>query len=365
MVSWNGHPNGLSTGGGVPRVARLTIAAASVTLALVTSGCDWAGERADAAAHAKPAVQRSWSVGRAAGTSNPQVGITITLDRDRITTADRLHAVIRITTAAGTTAEWAPPETELGGFTIAAHARAERTQSDGASIVEHDLMLEPFLDGEKAIPPITVRYDAPGQPAMTLTTEPIQVRVDSVLATDDASAELAPPKPLQALNPARRDRSWVTLVMAALLVGAYPAAFIAARIHARRRGVGNRRSEDPVASVLSEVSEIEGLLRDSRASAAAPPSECSTRLAVAYREYLSHLLATDVRGRLAGDIAPQLVEAGLEHDAAERTLSTLNTLDQVRFSGTPLPFGALQQMNEGLAQLVAATRGTLSAGARA
>lgn len=90
---------------------------------------------------------------------------------------------------------------QVDGFTAVENSTS--TKREGDEIVDTwRIVLEPLSTGERALPALTLRSKPTtgSGPAITTTTEPIPLKVRSLLGADPGSAEVRPPAP--------RLRSW-------------------------------------------------------------------------------------------------------------------------------------------------------------
>lgn len=126
--------------------------------------------------------------------------IILRVDRDEISTADRLNFGIEIVTDNGYEAEMPVFRDKLGEFTIADYQTflPELAQSNRVK-ASCSYVLEPFLSGNYTIPPITVKFrskEAENSMEHEIETDEIGIRVNSVLPeeTDQFRInEIAPP----------------------------------------------------------------------------------------------------------------------------------------------------------------------------
>lgn len=315
-------------------VARRRAVVVTLVAALAVGGCERAKPAAGSPGVSAPAqeIRRSISTGEVGADGAPMLEVTIVLERDRMTTADRLPVRVRMSGSAGARREWAAPRETLGEWQVAETATREVVGEGGASVVEHLLVLEPFLDGVKTIPSMTFRYGSiSGGAWRTLVTEPIEVTVSSVLGEgeDDAAlAEAKPPAPVVLEVGAGR---WVLSAAAGAGVLGYAGAFAAAYVRSRRRG----RPADPVRSALERLASLEGRLRGNPSGGSADPAEAA-ELASIVRAYVSALCGRDVRGLLADELETAVrgrAQGGVE---TAPFVEVIKELDHGRFGPTKL-----------------------------
>lgn len=183
--------------------------------------------------------------------SATNIAARISLDSDAITTAQRATLTIDTTTAPG----WDPQPLDLSkslpeGLTIVEALPEVRRGGDREPLaLRRQYRLEPFLDGTYEIKPITLaaRQRTTGEresaPIEQVTTDPITLKVASVLTSGDA--ELAGTKGV--VDPVE-PTPWVLIGLgaAALVAGSGAAAWFLSR----------RREPPPPAPVLVPAHEL-------------------------------------------------------------------------------------------------------------
>ncbi|MCA9298492.1 MAG: hypothetical protein KDA28_05465, partial [Phycisphaerales bacterium] len=132
-----------------------------------------------------------------------------------VETTDRLHLMIDVETPPRHAVEWSTPD--LGEFTLVSDSGAAPPDLDDGRLHRRRLLvLEPFLDGTANIPAQTITItDLDGGERQTITTDPIEVTVRSVL-DDPEALDVAPARPLAPLE-TRVSRT--PLVVAVVIVG--------------------------------------------------------------------------------------------------------------------------------------------------
>ncbi|MFN7020560.1 MAG: hypothetical protein ACK4WH_04425 [Phycisphaerales bacterium] len=342
------RPTGLGERG--VTAARRCAAALSLVAALTVGGCGRDKPAAGPPGVSEPAqeIRRSNSTGEVGPDGAPMLEVTIVLERDRITTADRLPLRVRISGSAGARREWAAPRETLGEWQVAETARREVVGEGGASVVEHLLVLEPFLDGAKTIPPMTFRYSPlAGGAWRTLVTEPIEVTVGSVLGEGEERESLAGAKPPAAVVVEDGFNRWALGAAAGAGVLGYAGAFVAAHARARRRG----READPVRIALQRLAALEGRLRGDTSGGSADPADAA-ELASIVRAYLSALCGRDLRGLLADELAQAVRGRARGGADAAPFVEVVKALDAGRFGPARLGVRTLEARVAEVAGLV-------------
>ncbi len=113
--------------------------------------------------------------------------VQIRASRSELTVADRLDLVLEASTTEDRRVEFPSPVESLGEFRIVETRRGSpRLIEDGRVSEAYTYVLEPFLPGDYTVPAMSVRFqskadDAKPDSEITIETEPITIRVTSVL----------------------------------------------------------------------------------------------------------------------------------------------------------------------------------------
>jgi hypothetical protein len=258
-----------------------------------------------------------------------------------MTVADRLTIILTIDAADGLEVPWTPPTPpagSLGDFTVAdatSRSLPRLPSAIGRSITEYTLVLEPFLDGKKTIPAITLeaKSAAGAGTSRSITTQPLEIEVSPVLPADEADkTELAPPRsPIAATIRTARGNPIVAAGAIAALT-AWLGAFAWARLAAGRRIA----AVDPVAVARRRVADLRAKLAATQADpfgpGAVPTAAIAADLGVTIREYLDRRLHIPATGATAAELCNQLREPALPGETARQTSETLAALEQAAFA---------------------------------
>ncbi len=309
-----------------------------------------------------PAAEQTYTLGSDA--AHPEVSVRLSADRSQMTVADRLTLKLTIASTDGVSVSWTPsppepPTGKLGDFTVAASADRSLPAPVGRSVNERTLVLEPFLDGAKTIPAITldVRSADAGTPTRTITTQPIEVTVAPVIPPDQVErAKLAPPHaPLQPTLPSHHGNPLIAALAVAGVL-AWLGAFALARFVAPRR-----------AAAISPLAETRARLADLRRRLAAAQAEpfasgapttpaIAADLAATLRMYLNQHLHVDAQGATAIELRPRLEHAGaIPGSLAASTAETIEALERYAFAPTQPRCSDLLPLLETTERLVLAT----------
>jgi len=218
--------------------------------------------------------------------------------------------------------DWPDGMPRFGQFRVVTTSSApERISPEGRLRIQRTLTLEPFLPGAYTAPAVTVRAGD-----RSVTSEPIDITVTSVLASEDAPGDVAPLRTRDVPGNQPRVPAWVVGSLTLVLVagGAWFAWFASRR---RARGGG----------------------RDPRAVATAR---------------LASLSAEPVTGRASerlDEVAWLLALAGRPHDdarAGDGGHAMAERLDRARFGGVAVADDEAEAMTREAAELVRTPAGT-------
>jgi len=154
---------------------------------------------------------------------NGTVEIGVSLDRSVITSAEQVTLRLTLTSGEDLQIAWPEIPDEIEGFSVADERHARDALVEGGRIRRvRTITFEPFLPGEYTIPAITFTWSSPENESMKLETEPLEVRVDSVLSDSapEAIHDISPP--------VRLARSFFDSLAAKLILGLGAVALLAA-----------------------------------------------------------------------------------------------------------------------------------------
>lgn len=338
------------------------MAAVLVAGALGVGSCGQSPHTPPAASNSPPAAAQTYTLG--ADAEHPEVSVRLSADRSRMTLAERLTLKLTIDAADGSSVLWTPPdppEGRLGDFTVAASVVRSLPAPPGRTVTERTIVLEPFLDGRKSIPAITldVRSADGATPTRAITTQPIEVAVAPVIPPAQVEkAALAPAHaPLQPTLPTAHGRPWIAALAVAGLL-AWVGAFAWARFVAPRRN-----------AVLSPLADTRARLADIRrrlAAAQVAPFDpgvpatpaIAADLAGTLRAYLDRHLHLTAAAATASELRPRLEQGSvIPAPLGSETAEAIVALERYAFSPTQPRCADLLPLLETAERLVAATAG--------
>lgn len=149
------------------------------------------------------------------------VSMVVELSAAEITTADRLVLTLRAAAPPRTSLTWPDPGEEVGVFLISARSEEPvHLDRDGRIIQEKRYILEPMLPGEHIIPALRFDITTAAGAQNQILTEPITLRVRSLLPNEEAAAhqttvdDLGEIRPILDAATAAKARLWIVVLVA-------------------------------------------------------------------------------------------------------------------------------------------------------
>ena len=187
------------------------------------------------------------------------VSLTVRADPDEITVGERLRLTLEVTAAEGVEVVMPRLEGAVGPFKIRSAHTPPDVPEGGRRLFRHTYELDTFASGEVEIPAFTVEFtqrDPPGEPVEAeLTSDPLRVKVLSVLAAGEGESELRDIKGAVDV-PGGWQRAWIWVAAAIGLVAAGLAAAVLLLRRRREKAVGERRVP-PHEWALRELGRLE------------------------------------------------------------------------------------------------------------
>ncbi len=291
---------------------------------MASSACEQSPAASNSPTLTVPTIQRAQHT--AAGEAT--LDLATTIDRTDLTVADRLNISFACTTRPVATLTLPEVGAELGDFTVASSAKSERLDPRGNRITTLALILEPFLAGNKVVPPLSFQAIDGGK-TLTLKSEPITARVLPVAdAKADAKTPLEPAKaPVAIAIPAASRRIALIATAAGTTVAIAAALGFAALASSRRR----KREADPAFRARRDLDALRASLAQS--STRADASVASERLFRIFASYLSAALGIPAHTQPHSAIAAAIATSHrLTADQRNELNALLAELERTRFA---------------------------------
>jgi len=136
----------------------------------------------------------SVSSGQSSRVIDPESGTTLTVwaPTDSISTAERVSVSVEVIWKEPNSIELVEPEWDKSQWNLIQSTKDPTGIAGDGFITTHHYLIEPFLPGEYTVPVFGLEIASnPDEAARTITTSPLDIQVDSVLAAEDAG-ELEP-----------------------------------------------------------------------------------------------------------------------------------------------------------------------------
>lgn len=112
------------------------------------------------------------------------ISVSGEVDRKTITIGDNILYTVTVVHPQGVTVEMPPFASNLGSFEIKDYRRPEREIESGRVTEKAEYVISTFTTGKYTIPPVVIAFLNPTGETSRLSTEEIEIEVQSVVATD-------------------------------------------------------------------------------------------------------------------------------------------------------------------------------------
>lgn len=268
-----------------------------------------------------------------ASTASAQAPLTVkaSVDTDRATVGGRIKLTIVVGQAAGVQVELPQPPLSLGDLEVLeSHPPQEVAKPDGRKELHLTYILAPFRTGDLVLMPPPIAYTAISGVRETLAAGPIAIRVDSVLPTNGAQADIRDLKPQLSLpgEPVPFPRTLIASLIA-LAVALTTAVFL------RRRQRRPRPQPTPPPRALSpeEVAQAE-LERIAALDLIARGDYKGfySRLAPCVRRYLTERYSFPAVAMTTAELEAQMIRHGVGRWQARLASGLLSECDAVVYA---------------------------------
>ncbi len=296
----------------------------------------------------------------------PPASVEAQVDRTEITIGDPIHYRLEIDYANGVEIKKPAWNEGLENFQILDFERGEPTKTGERWKVVDDYTLSTFTPEDYVIPPIRVPVQLPSGATEVLETQPIEIKVKSILPEDESALEL-------------KDIKGTVPVFSGVLTGrvigaAFAALAIAGLLYAlwrrRRRGAGPipmvpPRPEHEVA--LERIAALRASLADlDHSPDQGDCKEFGLELSAVLREYLEHRFSVPALEATTDEIREMLPTLFLpppppardpERRGCEaRILTLLEETDLLKFAKWTLPLERLLHLLDLAEAVIESTR---------
>lgn len=247
--------------------------------------------------------------------------LTARIEPSELTVGDRLELTVELQLPANvppTAVTWPSWGDHLGPAEILSTGSVESSREGGGHMLEQRLQLTLFDTGTFTLPPIAVTLDGAEKPT-TLGTEPLTVKVTSVLPSGDELPQPEPPAPPRRLDLGRRFW-WLTAVLVTACLGTLAGLIL----------IGGRRESVAREPSLSPLAELERALEALRAEPDIASLHAGASLAL--RRYLGRRLGFTAPESTTTEVHRALRRQRLGTELVRETVELLTACDMVKFA---------------------------------
>jgi hypothetical protein len=270
----------------------------------------------------------------AEGSAGPEPSIDWTVSPVEATVGDRISATLTLTVPEGTRFEPTQLGPTLGKFSVPEGDWAQPEVSEAGTVWRWEGALVAFRTGELKIPSIRLTLTGDDGSSTTVSTEPVEVRLVTVLdeAQSGEAQELADLKPPASIAPDYAAMYLALAILVLLLAAAGVAWWLQRRFADRFAAVP--APEDPFQRVPPHewfYAELQRLL-ERRLAERGKADLFFEELARLVKRYLGGRFRVDLLEQTTSEVGERLREAAAPGTAIEKVVGLLETCDNVKFA---------------------------------
>lgn len=271
------------------------------------------------------------------GLSKPE--ISIHADRNSVQIADPFDVVIQVVTNDGASVRFPTVPPQLGRFEVIDHRNLLAVPSEannGTNKSTQRLTLETLETGNLTIPSIEVVVRSEGKPPLRLATEPLAIKVASVLEPASDPEKFADIRDLiDAPEPRTLPFGWPFWLAVA---GLGLIALIAAAVYIFR---GRTKWTTPVDWAVSEISDL---------TSNSPQSFAQLEHIV--RTYLEQEIHVPATSYSPLELQHTILQRGANQDAARQLGDFLTKAEQAKYAGLDMSGSQFNAAKESVLQII-------------
>jgi hypothetical protein len=255
-----------------------------------------------------------------------QISVESTVDRQEITIGDRVRYTVTVTADTAIRVDSLTLGSNLGAFEIKDYVPREEKVREGYRIITEAFDITTFTTGNYQIPPLKIRYTGTDGERKSISTDPIAIKVKSLLTGEDAEDI----KPLKGLKSFQRPFPyWMVIVGAAILLAA--ALFIV--LYRRAKKPIDLSAEEIDTRLPWEIALQElGELKDTDFLARGEYKLFYLKLTEIFRRYLEKRYGISALERTTWEIVMEFRQLGLSSDEEKQIREFLDDCDLVKFA---------------------------------
>ncbi len=143
-----------------------------------------------------------------------RISVESTIDKQSITIGDRVIYTVKISSDTALVVDSLTVGSNLGMFEIKDYTPRQVESAGGLRISTESFEITTFTTGDYQIPPITIRYLTPAGDAKSLTTDPIPIKVNSLLKGEEGEDI----KPLRGPMDFASPIPWIWIILGAVVL---------------------------------------------------------------------------------------------------------------------------------------------------
>lgn len=255
-----------------------------------------------------------------------RISVESTIDKQSITIGDHVRYTVKISADTSLLVDSLAVGTNLGMFEIKDYTPRKSEVSGGMRVSTESYEITTFTTGDYQIPPITIRYQDRAGESKTIATDPIAIKVNSLLKGEEGEdiKPLRGPKDYEGRIPL-----WVLITAAAVALGVLLFLYFYRRagkpIDLGREAVDNRL---PWEIALAELQA----LRNSDLIAKGLYKPYYLRLSEVFRKYLERRYGISALERTTHEIIGEFRGLALDKVEEEAIRKLLEECDLVKFA---------------------------------
>ena len=273
------------------------------------------------------------------------VNAAATVGRASITVGDRIDLSVVVDAQSGFSVSDPTIARQIGDFEIVEDRASTKSTRPSGVRFTFRYVITAWTVGDHTLPPIEVAYVAPDGSSGVARTDPVAVRVTSVITANDDPSNIKPLKPQLALpEPAWVRIERIVLGAAGVVAATALAALLFWYLLRRRNAAPDAGRLTPAQRTLRELDA----LAEERLPEHGRTAEHYERLAASLRRYVVERFGVEP-GRTSREVRDALERAGLDRTQAASIFEILQEADEVRFRhSTPYPAHAQNAVRSAL-----------------
>ncbi len=255
-----------------------------------------------------------------------RISVESTIDKQSVTIGDVVRYTVQISADTSLVVDSLAVGGNLGMFEVKDYSPRQSKIEDGMRKSSESFDITTFTTGDYQIPPITIRYLTPQGETKQISTDPIAIKVNSLLKGEEGEDI----KPLRGPRSFERDFPWWWFVIGTVVIAAAVLFYLMYRRAGRPIDLGREAVDTrlPWEIALDEL----GKLKNSDWVARGLYKEYYLRLSEIFRKYLERRYGISALERTTHEIIMEFRGLSLEKREEEAIRHFLEECDLVKFA---------------------------------